>query len=92
MIPDEFPQDTAHAHLLPWGEFFARDDGVRWNHHLVLLETNLDDLIAQVHKSDAYRLVAAFDDHENSISQFLIVVEEMHWFGIVIHNCSFLDL
>ena len=39
----------------------------------------------------SYRLVAAFDDHENSISQLLIVVEEMHRLGIVIHSYSFLD-
>ena len=89
MVPNEFPQDAAHAHLLLGGKFLACDDGILWDHFLDVLETHLYNLIAQVHKGDAYRLVAAFDNHENSRSQLFVIVKEMHRFGIVIHNYSF---
>ena len=86
MVPDEFPQDAAHAHLLLGSQFFARDDGIVGFFHLVFLEGHLHDLVAQVHKSDARRLVAALDDHKNSISQLLIIIEDMYWICVVIHS------
>ena len=86
MVPDEFPQDAADAHLLLGGQFLARDDGVGRNLHLVFLEAQLDDLVAQADKSDARRLVATVHHHKDSFSHFIVVVEEMNWIGVVFHG------
>ena len=86
MIPDEFPQDAAHAHLLLGGQLLACDDGVGRNLHLVFLEAQLDDLVAQADKSDARRLVATVHHHKDSFSHFIVVVEEMNWIGVVFHG------
>ena len=46
MIPDEFPQDATHAHLLLGSQFFARDGGVFVGFlHLILLEGYLNELV-----------------------------------------------
>ena len=86
MVPDEFPQDAAHAHLLLGGQLLARDDAVFGDHHLVLLEADLDDLIAQVDEGDARGVVAAFHHHQDSVSELLVAVEEMYGIGVVFHG------
>ena len=85
-VPDEFPQDAAHAHLLLGGQLLTRDDAVFRNHHLVLLEADLDNLIAQVDKSDARGVVTAFHHHQDSVSELLVAVEEMYGIGVVFHG------
>ena len=91
MIPDKFPQDTAHAHLLLGGKFFARDDRIFNFLHLIFLESHLHNLIAKVDEGDARGMVAAVHNHVDSVSQFLIVIEEMYGISVVIHGCSVLD-
>ena len=92
MVPDEFPQDATHAHLLPGSKFLARDDGVGRDLYLVFLKAQLDDLIAQADKSDARGVVATVHHHQDSFSEFLIVVEEMYGTIVVVHGICFLGL
>ena len=88
VVPDEFPQDAANAHLFLGCEFHVGDGGVFiMLLHLVLLESQLHELIAKVDESDARSVVAAIHDHHDSVSQFLVVVEEMHWICVEIHSC-----
>ena len=86
VVPDEFPQDAAHAHLFLGSQFLARDGGVIIElFHLVLLESHLDKLVAKVDKGDARGVVAAVHHHIDSVSEFLVIVEEMNGIGVVIH-------
>ena len=85
MVPDEFPQDAAHAYLLLGSKLFARDDCILSFLHHVLLKCHLHDLIAQVNKSDARGVVAAVHNHVDSVSHLLVVVEEMYGICVVIH-------
>ena len=86
VVPDEFPQDAAHADLLLRSQFLTRDNRIVGFFHLVLLECHLHHLIAQVHKGDARGVVAAVHNHVDSVSQFLIIIEEMYGIGVVIHS------
>lgn len=91
MVPDEFPQDAADAHLFLRCEFLIGDGGVFVKlFHLMFLESQLHKLVAKVDESDARSVVAAIHDHHDSVSQFLVVVEEMHWICVVIHSCFML--
>ena len=91
VVPDEFPQDAAHTDLLLGGELLAGDGGVIIElFHLVLLESQLDKLVAEVDEGDARSVVAAVHHHIDSVSEFLVVVEEMNGIGVVIHSCFFL--
>ena len=91
VVPDEFPQDAADVHLLLGGKLLARHDHAFGFLYLVLLESYLDKLVAQVDKGDARGVVAAVHNHVDSVSHFLVVVEEMNGIGVVIHGCSVLD-
>ena len=91
VVPDKFPQDAAHAHLLLGGKFFARDDRIFNFLHLIFLESHLHNLIAKVDEGDARGMVAAVHNHVDSVSQFLIVIEEMYGISVVIHGYSVLD-
>ena len=91
MVPDEFPQDAAHAHLLFGSKFFARDDRIIGFLHLVFLECHLHDLIAKINEGDACGVVTAVHDHVDSVSELLVVVEEMNGIGVVIHSSFVLD-
>ena len=91
MVPDEFPQDAAHLHLLLGSQFLTGDDHALGFLHLVLLKSNLNKLVAQVDEGDASGVVAAVHNHVDSVSHFLVVVEEMNGIGVVIHGCSVLD-
>ena len=91
MVPDEFPQDTAHTDLLLGGKFLTGDGGVVVElFHLVLLESHLDKLVAKVDEGDASGVVAAVHHHIDSVSELLVVVEEMNGIGVVIHSCFIL--
>lgn len=88
MVPDEFPQDAANTHLFLGREFHVGDSSVFiMLLHLVLLESQLHELVAKVDESDARSVIAAIHDHHDSVSQFLVVVEEMHWICVEIHSC-----
>ena len=86
MVPDEFPQDAAHFHLLFWGKLLACDDHALGFLHLVLLKSELNKLVAQVDEGDARGVVAAVHYHVDSVSKLLVVVEEMNGICIVIHS------
>ena len=86
VVPDEFPQDAAHAHLLLGSKLFARDNCIVGFLHHILLERHLHNLIAQVDEGDARGMVAAVHYHVDSVSHFLVVVEEMNGIGVVIHS------
>ena len=86
MIPDEFPQDAAHAHLLLRSQFLAGDNRIVGFLHLVLLEGHLHDLIAQVDEGDARGVVAAVQHHIDSFSELLVIIEEMDGVCVVIHS------
>ena len=86
VVPDEFPQDAAHVHLLLGCQLLTRDDCIAGFLHLVFLESYLDKLVAQVDESDTRGVVAAVHDHVDSVSHFLVVVEEMYGKCVVIHN------
>ena len=91
MIPDELPQDATHADLLLRSQFLTRNGGIIIElFHLVLLKSHLNKLVAKVDEGDASSVVAAFHHQIDSVSQFLIVIEEMNGICIVIHNCSVL--
>ena len=91
VVPDEFPQDAAHTDLLLGGEFLTGDGGVIIEFiHLVLLESHLDKLVTEVDESDACGVVAAVHHHIDSVSELLVVVEEMNGIGVVIHSCFIL--
>ena len=88
MVPDEFPQDATHTDLFLRSKFLIGNGGVFVKLlHLVLLESQLHELVAKVDESDARSVVAAIHDHHDSVSQFLVVVEEMHWICVEIHSC-----
>ena len=92
MVPDEFPQDAAHTDLLLSCELLAGDGGVIIElFHLVLLESQLDKLVAEVDEGDASGVVAAVHHHIDSVSELLVVVEEMNGIGVVIHICFILE-
>ena len=92
MVPDEFPQDAAHTDLLLGCELLAGDGGVIIElFHLVLLESQLDKLVAEVDEGDASGVVAAVHHHIDSVSELLVVVEEMNGIGVVIHICFILE-
>ena len=92
MVPDEFPQDTAHTNLLLGSQFLAGDGGVFVGFlHLVLLEGHLYELVAQVDEGDARGVIAAVHHHIDSVSEFLIVIEEMNGIGVVIHSSFILE-
>ena len=88
MVPNEFPEDAAHLHLLLGGQLFTGDDHALGLLHLVLLKGNLNKLVAQVDKGDAGGMVAAVHNHVDSVSHFLCIVEEMYGICVVIHICS----
>ena len=91
MVPDEFPQDAAHTDLLLGCELLAGDGGVIIElFHLVLLESHLNKLVTEVDEGDARGVVAAVHHHIDSVSELLIVVEEMNGIGVVIHSCFIL--
>ena len=85
VVPNEFPQDAAHLHLLLGSQLLARNDHVIWFLYLVLLESELNKLVAQVDEGDALGVVAAVHNHVDSVSHFLVVVEEMYGICVVIH-------
>jgi len=88
VVPDQLPEDAAHAHLVLGGEFLADDGGVLVGlFHLVLLEGHLHDLIAKIDKGDALGMVAAVHHHVDSVSEFLIVIEELYGIGVDGHIC-----
>ena len=87
MVPNEFPQDAAHAHLLLGGKLFARNDRIVGFPHLVFLKSHLNNLVTQVDESDARGVVAAIHHHVDSVSEFLVVIEEMNGICVVIHGC-----
>ena len=92
MAPDEFPQDATHTDLFLGCEFLTGDGGVIIElFHLVLLESQLDKLVAEVDEGDARGVVAAVHHHIDSVSEFLVVVEEMNGSGVVIHICFILE-
>ena len=86
MVPDEFPQDAAHAHLFLGSQLLTCDDGIIDFLHHVFLKCHLHNLIAQVDEGDARGVVAAVHDHVDSVSELLVVVEEMNGICIVIHS------
>ena len=91
MVPDEFPKDATHANLLFGSEFLTGDGGVIIElFHLVLLESHLNKLVTEVDEGDASGVVAAVHHHIDSVSELLVVVEEMNGIGVVIHICFFL--
>ena len=91
MVPDEFPQDATHTDLFLGCEFLAGDGGVIIElFHLVLLESQLDKLVAEVDEGDASGVVAAVHHQIDSFSELLVVVEEMNGIGVVIHSCFIL--
>ena len=93
MVPDEFPQDTAHTDLLLGGELLAGDGGVIVElFHLVLLESHLNKLVTEVDEGDARGVVAAVHHHIDSVSELLVVVEEMNGIAVVIHSLSFWNM
>ena len=93
MVPNEFPQDATHTNLLLGSEFLTGDGGVIIElFHLVLLESHLDKLVAQVDEGDARGVVAAVHHHIDSVSELLVVVEEMNGIGVVIHSISFWNM
>ncbi len=93
MVPDEFPQDAAHAHLLLGSQLLARDGGVLIGFlDLMFLEGHLNNLVAQVDEGDARGVVAAVHNHVDSVSEFLVVVEELNGIGVVIHSFSFWNM
>ena len=93
MVPDEFPQDATHAHLLLRSEFLTCDGCVLVSlFYLMLLEGHLNNLVAQVDESDARGMVAAVHHHIDSVSELLIVVEEMNGIGVVIRSISFWNM
>ena len=92
MVPDEFPQDAAHTDLLLGREFLTGDGGVIIElFHLVLLESHLNKLVTEVDEGDARGVVAAVHHHIDSVSELLVVVEEMNGIGVVIHICFILE-
>ena len=86
VVPDEFPQDAAHLHLLLGSQFLTGDDHALRFLHLVLLESYLDKLVAKVDEGDARGVVAAVHHHIDSVSEFLVVIEEMYGICVVIHS------
>ena len=93
VVPDEFPQDAAHTDLLLGGELLAGDGGVIIElFHLVLLKSHLNKLVAKVDEGDARGVVAAVHHHIDSVSELLIIVEEMNGIGVVIHSFSFWNM
>lgn len=92
MVPDEFPQDATHTDLLLGCEFLTGDGGVIIKlFHLVLLESHLNKLVTEVDEGDARGVVAAVHHHIDSVSELLVVVEEMNGIGVVIHICFILE-
>ena len=92
MVPDELPQNTAHTDLLFGGEFLTGYGGVVVElFHLVLLESHLNKLVTEVDEGDARGVVAAVHHHIDSVSELLVVVEEMNGIGVVIHICFILE-
>ena len=86
MVPDELPQDAAHADLLLRGKLLTRDRDILVGlFHLMFLEGHLHNLVAQVDEGDARGMVAAVHHHDDSFSEFLVVIEEMNGIGVVIH-------
>ena len=93
MVPDEFPKDATHTDLLLGCEFLTGDGGVIIElFHLVLLESHLDKLVAKVDEGDARGVVAAVHHHIDSVSEFLVIVEEMNGISVVIHSFSFWNM
>ena len=93
MVPDEFPKDAAHTDLLLGGEFLTGYGSVVVElFHLVLLESQLDKLVAEVDEGDARGMVTAVHHHIDSVSELLIIVEEMNGIGVVIHSFSFWNM
>ena len=92
VVPDEFPPDAADVHLLFGGKFLARHDHAFGFLYLVLLESYLDKLVAQVDEGDARGVVAAVHNHNDSVSEFLVVVEEMNGICVVIHVFLFWNM
>ena len=90
MVPNEFPKDAAHLHLLLGGQLLTGDDHAIGFFHLVFLKGDLDKLVAKVDEGDAGSVVAAVHNHVDSVSHFLCVVEEVYGICVVIHICSVL--
>ena len=90
VIPNHLLQNTAHADLVLRREFLAGERRVLVSLlHLMLLKGHLHDLVAQVDKSDTRSVVAAVHHHIDSFSEFLVVVKELYWICVVVHNAVF---
>ena len=91
MLPNEFPQEAAHAHLVLRGEFVTRVSGVFRVVHGMVVDSLLADVVAQVGERGARKRFVAVDEGQKALLQILVIEENMDWVGIVIHDSFVLN-
>ena len=89
VIPNEFPQDAADAHLVFGGKLVVGIGGVHGVGHRMVVDGLLPDLEAQVDEGDAVGVFAAFDELEDAVLQVLVVEKDVDWIWIVVHGFMF---
>ena len=79
MVPDEFPKEAAHAHLVFRSQHLAGVNRVFEVGKGTVADGLTPNLVAEADKSGSRNRIVALDGYFNQMFQSLIIVENVYW-------------